>query len=207
MSQPLPALDELREASRPLALCLTFEPARNRPLLADLLLFLLEMERAVCLPSESLLVQIRLQWWADGLAGTHQDRAPLLDRLQLWQQERQLAAPDRGGQTVRLADWLALWQQAVLEAERPVDALPDLWGRYFFWLAGVTGHPQEAASADVIGQQLAHILQNGQHRQETASLACSSPFMKACRCLASSPPDRLASPLLPLRLFGRMLVS
>jgi len=201
------AVNELRLASRPLALCLAFEINHKRPLLADLLLFLLEMERAVCLPSESLLVQIRLQWWADGLAGTHQDRAPLLDRLQLWQNENRHSAPDRTGQTRRLADWLAVWQQAMLETDRPVEALPDLWGQYFFWLAGVTGNPQEAAAADVIGQQLAHILQNGQRRQDVAGLACSSPFIKACRCLAGMPADRLASPLLPLSLFGRMLVS
>lgn len=207
MSPALPALDELRQMSRPLALCLAFEPARNRPLLADLLLFLLEMERAVCLPSESLLVQIRLQWWADGLAKTHQDSAPLLDRLLGWQQESPLAAADRGGNRIQLSDWLAIWQQAVLEEERAADALPDLWGRYFYWLAGLAGHPQEAASADVIGQQLAQSLQNGQHRADLGGLACSSPFMKACRYLASTPAHRLASPLLPLRLFGRMLVS
>ena len=207
MSRALPALDELRQASRPLALCLAFEPTRKRPLLADLLLFLLEMERAICLPSESLLMQIRLQWWTDGLASAHQDSAPLLDRLQLWQQDNQLAAPDRAGQIGKLADWLAIWQQAVLEEGRPADALPDLWGRYFFWLAGVRGYPQEAASADLIGQQLARILQNGQQRQEVSELVCHSPFMKACRYLAGSSSARLASPLLPLRLFGRMLVS
>ena len=71
----------LRETDRELACCLLFVPADLRGLLSDLLSLAHECENAVRIPSESMLAAIRLQWWADVLAGDDPTVGPLAERL------------------------------------------------------------------------------------------------------------------------------
>ncbi|MCE2517357.1 MAG: hypothetical protein J4F41_05850 [Alphaproteobacteria bacterium] len=74
------AVSALRYEFPALGLTLGFAPARERGLLADILLFWLEMNRARA-ASESLIAAARITWWKDAFASGTTGNVPLAERL------------------------------------------------------------------------------------------------------------------------------
>ena len=132
----------LRETDRELACCLLFVPSDLRGLLSDLLSLAHECENAVRIPSESMLAAIRLQWWADVLAGDDPTVAPLAERLHGHLNSDKVSIG-------YLSALIALWQNRL---QNDIQGAAGCWAQAFAMMPGVEERHDLAMMASNIGR-------------------------------------------------------
>tara|TARA_B100001093_G_C26702484_1_gene959725 strand:+ start:107 stop:769 length:663 start_codon:yes stop_codon:yes gene_type:complete len=146
------ALAALRASShplgRPVALCLTFEPANDQCLAASIFDLAIALDSALHIPSESLLAAIRVQWWADALSNSGTQTAPLITQLQ-----SQLETHD--GLQSEIIALIGHWQTACYDENR--DNI-DGWVAVWALVAKHMGQAAQSAIANDIGHQLHHAI-------------------------------------------------
>ena len=142
------ALNELRTSGhplgRPLALCLMFETVENQLIAASLFDLAIALDAALHIPSESLLAEIRIQWWADTLAKTTDQNVPLVVCLQSQYQRHD-------NFLTQLQDIIGEWQAACHYEIR--DSIAG-WAAVWELIARYLGHIKAVDQAASIGREL-----------------------------------------------------
>ena len=142
------ALNELRASGhplgRPLALCLMFEAAENQLVAASVFNLAIALDAALHIPTESLLAEIRIQWWADALASKTNQNVPLIARLQSQYQRHD-------NFFTQLQGIIGKWQAACHHKTRDSS---EGWVAVWRSIAFHLGHMTALDQAALIGREL-----------------------------------------------------
>ena len=160
------ALNELRASGhplgRPLALCLMFESIENQLMAASLFDLAIALDAALHIPSDSLLAAIRIQWWADAVTSTANQKVPLvtclqsqycmrddlLPQLQELISEWQAACHDENRDSS--AGWAAAWQLVAIHLGQSTAAdQAAIIGRGLNYAAREQGYDRPAGNVDI----------------------------------------------------------
>ena len=146
------ALAALRDSDhplgRPLALCLMFEPANDQFLAASIFDLAIGLDSALHIPSESLLVAIRLQWWVDALSNSEAQTTPLVTQLHAQFQTHDGLQSD-------IINLIGHWQTASYDENRDNS---DGWATVWALIAKHMGQAAQSAIATDICHQLHHAI-------------------------------------------------